>query len=66
MVSTLVIVQAVILANKTISTNKDKLVTFINLTMASILFPPFPGIGAYISSKIATVKLLEAFAAKNL
>ncbi|KAK1955992.1 NAD(P)-binding protein [Colletotrichum sublineola] len=39
--------------------------TFINLTTAGILFPPFPGMGAYVSSKMAAVKLLQAFAAEN-
>ena len=58
-VGTLVTAQSVVLANK------DKPVTFINLTTAGILFPPFPGMGAYVSSKMAAVKLLEAFAAEN-
>ena len=39
--------------------------TFVNLTTAGILFPPFPGMGAYVSSKMAAVKLLQAFAAEN-
>jgi NAD(P)-dependent dehydrogenase (short-subunit alcohol dehydrogenase family) len=64
-VGTLVTAQAVVLANKTVSTNENKPVTFINLTTAGILFPPFPGTGAYVSSKMAAVKLLEAFAAEN-
>ncbi|KAF7181115.1 hypothetical protein CNMCM7691_000244 [Aspergillus felis] len=64
-VGTLVIAQAVVLANKTVSANEDKPVTFINLTTAGILFPPFAGMGAYVSSKMAAVKLLEAFAAEN-
>ena len=58
-VGTLVTAQSVVLANK------DKPVTFINLTTAGVLFPPFPGMGAYVSSKIAGVKLLEAFAVEN-
>ncbi|KAL8904510.1 MAG: hypothetical protein Q9171_007021 [Xanthocarpia ochracea] len=58
-VGTLVTAQSVVLANK------EKSVTFINLTTAGILFPPFPGMGAYASSKMAAVKLLEAFAAEN-
>ena len=58
-VGTLVTAQSVVLANK------DQPVTFINLTTAGILFPPFPGMGAYASSKMAAVKLLEAFAAEN-
>ncbi|KAL8877784.1 MAG: hypothetical protein Q9198_004265 [Flavoplaca austrocitrina] len=58
-VGTLVTAQSVVLANK------DKPVTFINLTTAGILFPPFTGMGAYVSSKMAAVKLLEAFAAEN-
>ena len=58
-VGTLVTAQSVVLASKA------KSVTFINLTTAGILFPPFPGMGAYVSSKMAAVKLLEAFAAEN-
>lgn len=58
-VGTLVTAQAVVLANK------DKPVTFVNLTTAAILFPTFPGLGAYASSKMAAVKLLEAFATEN-
>ena len=58
-VGTLVAAQSVVLANK------DKSVTFVNLTTAGILFPPFPGMGAYVSSKMAAVKLLEVFAAEN-
>ncbi|PKX92380.1 SDR family NAD(P)-dependent oxidoreductase [Aspergillus novofumigatus IBT 16806] len=64
-VGTLVTAQAVVLANKTVSANTDKPVTFINLTTAGILFPPFPGMGAYRSSKMAAVKLLDSFAAEN-
>lgn len=56
---TLVTAQSVVLANK------DKPVTFVNLTTAGIFFPPFPGMGAYVSSKMAAVKLLEAFASEN-
>ncbi|KAK8005497.1 hypothetical protein PG990_011534 [Apiospora arundinis] len=40
-------------------------ITFLNLTTAGILFPPYPGLGAYISSNMAAVKLLQAFAAEN-
>lgn len=58
-VGTLVTAQSVVLANK------DKSVTFVNLTTAGILFPPFPGMGAYVSSKMAALKLLEAFATEN-
>ncbi|KAM0250885.1 hypothetical protein ACHAQJ_008463 [Trichoderma viride] len=57
---TLVVAQAVVLANK-----EAKEITFINLTTAGILFFPFPGMGAYVSSKMAAVKLLQAFAAEN-
>ncbi|KAJ5663203.1 hypothetical protein N7507_003934 [Penicillium longicatenatum] len=64
-IGTLVTAQAVILANKTISPNEDKPVTFINLTTAGIIFPPFAGMGAYVSSKMAAVKVLESFAAEN-
>jgi hypothetical protein len=49
--------QAVVLANKAVS-GEERPVTFINLTTAGILFPPFPGMGAYVSSKMAAVKLL--------
>lgn len=64
-VGTLVTAQAVVLANKTVSANEDKPVAFINLTTAGILFPQFTGIGANVSSKMAAVKLLQAFAAEN-
>lgn len=64
-IGTLVTAQAVILANKTVSPNEDKPVTFINLTTAGIIFPPFPGMGAYVSSKMAAVKVLQSFAAEN-
>lgn len=52
-------------AQSVVRANPDKPVTFVNLTTAGILFPPFPGMGAYVSSKLAVVKLLEAFAAEN-
>lgn len=64
-IGTLVTAQAVILANKTVSPNEDKPVIFINLTTAGIIFPPFAGMGAYVSSKMAAVKLLQSFAAEN-
>lgn len=64
-VGTLVTAQAVVLANKTVSATADKPVTFINLTTAGILFPPFPGMGAYVSSKMAAVKFLQSLAAEN-
>ncbi|KAF2160784.1 hypothetical protein M409DRAFT_59579 [Zasmidium cellare ATCC 36951] len=56
---TLVTAQSAVLANNT------KPLTFINLTTAGILFPPFPGMGAYVSSKTAALKLLQCFAAEN-
>ncbi|KAL7940104.1 cellulase signal transduction associated dehydrogenase, partial [Trichoderma barbatum] len=59
-VGTLAVAQAFVLANK-----RSKKITFINLTTAGILFPPFPGMGAYVSSKMAAVKLLQCFAAEN-
>ncbi|KAL7934396.1 cellulase signal transduction associated dehydrogenase [Trichoderma chlorosporum] len=62
-VGTLTVAQAFAAVN-----GKDKgpkSVTFINLTTAGILFPPFPGMGAYVSSKMAAVKLLQCFAAEN-
>ncbi|KAJ6088563.1 NADP(+)-dependent dehydrogenase [Penicillium sp. IBT 16267x] len=64
-IGTLVTAQAVVLANKTVSPNEDKPVTYINLTTAGIIFPPFAGMGAYVSSKMAAVKVLESFAAEN-
>ncbi|KAL4933798.1 SDR family NAD(P)-dependent oxidoreductase [Aspergillus undulatus] len=64
-VGTLVTAQAVVLANEAVNATKDRPVTFINLTTAGILFPPFAGMGAYVSSKMAAVKLLQAFAAEN-
>lgn len=65
-VGTLVVAQAVVLANRNANQHKEpKEITFINLTTAGILFPPFSGMGAYVSSKMAAVKLLQAFAAEN-
>ncbi|KAI1111330.1 cellulase signal transduction associated dehydrogenase [Nemania sp. NC0429] len=59
-VGTLNVAQAVVLANK-----EGREITFVHLTTAGILFPPFPGMGAYVSSKMAAVKLLQSFAAEN-
>ncbi|KAI8630426.1 hypothetical protein F5Y19DRAFT_427609, partial [Xylariaceae sp. FL1651] len=59
-VGTLNVAQAVVLANK-----DAREITFIHLTTAGILFPPFTGMGAYVSSKMAAVKLLQAFAGEN-
>lgn len=65
-VGTLSVAQAVVLANnKSASRDVGKEVTFLHLTTAGILFPPFPGMGAYVSSKMAAVKLMQAFAAEN-
>ncbi|KAJ5560272.1 hypothetical protein N7513_002671 [Penicillium frequentans] len=64
-IGTLATAQAIVLANKIISPNEDKPVTFINLTTAGIIFPPFTGMGAYVSSKMAAVKVLESFATEN-
>lgn len=66
-VGSLTLAQAFVLANNDCGRHEaqgDKPV-FINLTTAGILFPPFRGMGAYVSSKMAAVKLLEAFAAEN-
>lgn len=62
-VGTLAVAQAVVLANKTRAADKE--ITFLHLTTAGILFPPFPGMGAYVSSKMAALKLMQAFAAEN-
>lgn len=59
-IGTLVVAQSLVLANA-----KDKAVTMVNLTTAGVLFPPFLGMGTYVSSKMAAIKLLEAFAAEN-
>lgn len=65
-VGTLAVAQAVVLANKSsASRDADKEITFLHLTTAGILFPPFPGMGAYVSSKMAAIKLMQAFAAEN-
>lgn len=42
-----------------------KPVTFINLTSAGALFPPFKGMGAYVTCKLAAIKLLQAMASEN-
>ncbi|KAI1195493.1 cellulase signal transduction associated dehydrogenase [Nemania serpens] len=59
-VGTLNVAQAVVLANK-----DSREITFVHLTTAGVLFPPFTGMGAYVSSKMAAIKLLQAFAAEN-
>ena len=59
-VGTLALAQALVLGN-----GEKKETTLVNLTTAGILFPPFPGMGAYVSSKMAAVKLLQAFGAEN-
>lgn len=71
-VGTLAVAQAVVLANKKLSASggggdqaASKEITFLHLTTAGILFPPFPGMGPYVSSKMAAVKLMQAFAAEN-
>lgn len=43
----------------------EKTITFINLTSAGIFYTPYPKMGAYVSSKMAAVKLLESFAVEN-
>lgn len=59
-VGTLALAQALVLSN-----GEKNDTTLVNLTTAGIFFPPFPGMGAYISSKMAAVKLLQAFGAEN-
>jgi NAD(P)-dependent dehydrogenase (short-subunit alcohol dehydrogenase family) len=59
-VGTLALAQALVLGN-----GEGKEATLVNLTTAGIFFPPFPGMGAYVSSKMAAVKLLQAFVAEN-
>ncbi|KAL2126338.1 hypothetical protein VTI74DRAFT_1163 [Chaetomium olivicolor] len=59
-VGTLALAQALVLGN-----GEKKETTLVNLTTAGIFFPPFPGMGAYVSSKMAAVKLLQAFGAEN-
>ncbi|KAK7973863.1 TauD-domain-containing protein [Apiospora arundinis] len=64
-VGTLVLAQAFVRANNNKKQQQEKDITFLNLTTAGILFPPYPGMGAYISSEMATLKLLQAFATQN-
>lgn len=59
-VGTLTLAQALVLGN-----GEKHETTLVNLTTAGIFFPPFPGMGAYVSSKMAAVKLLQAFGAEN-
>jgi NAD(P)-dependent dehydrogenase (short-subunit alcohol dehydrogenase family) len=61
-VGTLTLAQALVLGN---GPGEKKETTLVNLTTAGIFFPPFPGMGAYVSSKMAAVKLLQAFGAEN-
>lgn len=42
-----------------------KPVTFMNLTTAGALVPPFKGMGTYVSCKLAAIKVLQAIAAEN-
>jgi NAD(P)-dependent dehydrogenase (short-subunit alcohol dehydrogenase family) len=64
-VGTLALAQAFVLANNKKDHDDNFKPVLINLTTAGVLFPPFPGMGAYVSSKLAAVKLLQAFAAEN-
>jgi NAD(P)-dependent dehydrogenase (short-subunit alcohol dehydrogenase family) len=59
-VGTLTLAQALVLGN-----GEKKDTTLVNLTTAGIFFPPFSGMGAYVSSKMAALKLLQAFGAEN-
>ncbi|KAL7795550.1 short chain dehydrogenase reductase [Trichoderma afarasin] len=43
----------------------EKTITFINLTTAGIFAPPRKGMAAYVSSKMAAIKVLECFVAEN-
>ncbi|KAJ4245981.1 hypothetical protein NW762_013725 [Fusarium torreyae] len=68
---TLAIAQAVILANgaafagESAADQPKKQVRFLNLTTAGALFPPFPGMGIYVTCKLAVIKMLEAFAVEK-
>jgi NAD(P)-dependent dehydrogenase (short-subunit alcohol dehydrogenase family) len=42
-----------------------KPVTFVNLTTAGALFPPFKGMGTYVTCKLAALKMLQAISAEN-
>lgn len=64
-VGTLALAQALVRANQGVSQDAQPATTFVNLTTAGVLFPPFPGMGAYVSSKMAAIKLLQSFAAEN-
>ncbi|KAK4224643.1 hypothetical protein QBC38DRAFT_446271 [Podospora fimiseda] len=59
-VGTLSLAQALVLSNP-----PEHPSVLVNLTTAGIFFPPFAGMGAYVSSKMAAVKLLQAFGAEN-
>ncbi|KAM7213692.1 hypothetical protein V8F06_010950 [Rhypophila decipiens] len=59
-VGTLTLAQALVLGN-----GEKKDAVLVNLTTAGVFFPPFPGMGAYVSSKMAAIKLLQAFGAEN-
>ena len=39
--------------------------TLIGLNSAGVFMPPFPGVGAYLSSKLAGVKILDCLAAES-
>lgn len=59
-VGVLTLAQALVLGN-----GEKKDTTLVHLTTAGIFFPPFPGMGAYASCKLAAVKLLQAFGSEN-
>lgn len=64
-VGTLALVQAFVFSNTKKHHDQNFNPVLVNLTTAGVIFPPFPGMGAYVSSKLAAVKLLQVFAAEN-
>lgn len=44
---------------------QEKEGVFVSLSSAGAFMPPIPGVGAYLASKLAAVKLLDVLAAEN-
>lgn len=44
---------------------RNKQGVFVALDSAGVFMPPFPGVGAYLSSKLASVKMLNGLAAES-
>ena len=50
-----------VMAQSAVLANKDTSITFVHLIGGGMCFPPFPDMGAYMSSYIAALELLDFF-----